>query len=183
MNRVIKIVALAVLAVLLPACEGATDKTDGGGILLSVSDFDGLPISISASAAAGVGTVQVGQITVQSVVKNPSRATSELMTVEISSYEVTFQRDDLGTRIPPALLNFIFGTVAAGGTYELENGPIMRIDQFNNAPIRDLLEFGFDTETGSSVIRLKVGIQFFGKTLSGDTVESAPGYFTLEVFP
>jgi len=44
----------------------------------------------------------------------------------------------------------------------------MRTDQFNNVPIEDLLDYGYDRETGSTVIRLKFAIRFFGRTLSGD---------------
>jgi hypothetical protein len=183
MNRFARIFALATLTLAVFGCEARTDKSDGGGVLLSISDFDGLPTAISASAAVAAGQVTIGQITVQSVIKNPSQSTSELMTVEIESYEVTFQRDDTGTRIPPRLKNFVFGSVDAGGTFTLENGPIMRVDQLVNQPIRDMAEFGEDPETDSVVIRLKVGIQFFGRTISGDTVESAPAFFTLEVFP
>ena len=183
MNRFARIFGLALVVLAFVGCEARTDKTDGGGIILTISDFDGLPIAISASASAAAGVVQIGSITVQSVVKNPGQPTSALMTVEIESYEVTFERQDTGTRVPPRLKEYVFGTVTAGGTFILLNGPFMRIDQFNNQPIKDLLDFGVDTQTGSAVIRLKVGLRFFGRTLSGDPVESAPGFFTLEVFP
>lgn len=183
MNRFARIFALATLTFAVLGCEARTDKSDGGGVLLSISDFDGLPTAISASGAVAAGQVVIEQITVQSVVKNPSQSTSALMAVEIESYEVTFQRDDTGTRVPPRLKNFIFGSVDPGGTFILENGPILRVDQLVNQPIRDMAEFGEDPETSSDVIRLKVGVQFFGKTISGDAVESAPAFFTLEVFP
>jgi len=183
MNRFARISALGITALALLGCQARTDKQDGGGILLSISDFDGLPTTISASAGAAAGQVSVNSITVQSIIKNPGQPTSDLMTVEIESYEVTFQRDDTGTRLPPRLKNYVFGSVAAGGTFTLTNGPIMRVDQFNNQPLRDMIELGKDPETQSTVMRFRVGIQFFGKTISGEVVESAPAYFTLEVFP
>ncbi|HLF55691.1 MAG TPA: hypothetical protein VI942_02480 [Thermoanaerobaculia bacterium] len=183
MNRYARISGLALVLVAALGCEQRTDKTDDGGIILSISDFDGLPISISASESESAGVVQVGEITVQSIAKNSSQPTSALMRVEIDSYEVTFSRDDSGSRVPPRLKNYIFGTVDPGGTFSLQNGPIMRVDQFNNQPLKDMIEEGFDTETGSTVIRLKVGIQFFGRTISGDVVQSQVAYFTVEVFP
>jgi hypothetical protein len=183
MNRYARFTALALALVVVLGCEASTDKTDGGGIILSISDFDGLPISISASASAAAGVVQIGTIDVDSIVKNPSQPTSSLMRVEVDSYEVTFARDDSGSRVPPRLKNFVFGTIDPGGSFTLLNGPIMRIDQFNNQPLKDMIEEGIDTETGSRVIRLRVGIQFFGRTISGDVVQSAPAYFTLEVLP
>jgi hypothetical protein len=181
MMRFARIFGLAVTMLVVLGCEARTDKADGGGILLTIQSFDGLPIAISASGSGGIA--QIGTIVVRSVVKNPDRGTSDLMKVEIDSYEVTFERDDTGTRVPPRLKEFLFGTIDPGGTFTLNNGPFMRVDQFNNVPIRDLIDFGVDQQTGSAIIRLKVGIQFFGRTITGKTVESAPGYFTLEVFP
>jgi hypothetical protein len=69
------------------------------------------------------------------------------------------------------------------GTYQLDNGPIMRSEQFNTQPILDLFNHGVDSETGSRVIMLRVGIRFFGRTLSGKAVESNTAQFTLEVTP
>lgn len=181
MNRTLKFFALASLALVAWGCQSRTDETDGGGVLLSISDFDGLPIVVSASGSGEL--VQIGQITVTNVAKDPNGSTSDLMNVEIDSYEVTFTRADRGTRTPPRLVNYIFGVAPVNGTYVLENGPCMRADQFRNVPIKDLVDFGIDTETGSDVIRLTVGIRFFGRTLSGKAVDSAPAYFTLDVVP
>ena len=189
MNRVTRFVALTVVAVAFLGCESRTDKVDGGGVLLSVSDFDGLPISVSASSACssdnpgGPCVVQIDQITLQNVVKDPFGATSDLMNVEIRSYEVTFARGDTGTRRPPTLVESIFGVVPVGGTTQYDNSPFMRLDQFNNVPLRDLLDFGYDTETGSAVVRLDVSIRFYGRTLSGKPVDSAPAYFSIDVVP
>lgn len=181
MNRVTRIVALAAVALAFLGCESRTDKTDGGGVLLSVSDFDGLPIAISASGDCCV--VQIDELVIQNVPKNPNGIASDLMNVELRSYEVSFTRADTGTRRPPTLVESTFGVVPVGGTSTLNDHPFMRADQFNNVPIRDLLDFGFDTETNSAVIRLTVSIRFFGRTLSGDPVESAPAFFTLDVVP
>ncbi len=181
MNRTLKFFALACLALASWGCESRTDKTDGGGVLLSISDFDGLPISVSASGSGDLA--QIGQVTLQNIAKDPNGVTSSLMNVEIESYEVTYTRADRGTRIPPKLVNYIFGVAPVNGTYTLDNGPFMRADQFRTVPIKDLVDFGIDTETGSDVIRLTVGIRFFGRTLSGDPVDSAPAYFTLDVVP
>ncbi len=181
MNRFVKLLALTLVAVVGLGCESRTDKVDAGGVILSVTDFDGLPISISASGSFPL--VQVETITVTNVTRNNSQPTSDLMNVEIHSYEVSFTREDTGTRVPPVLVNHIFGIAPANGTFTLDGGPILRTDQFNHAPIKDLIDYGRDTETNTQVVRLKVAIQFFGRTLSGDPVASAPAYFTLEVFP
>ena len=54
MNRYARISGLALVLVAALGCEQRTDKTDDGGIILSISDFDGLPISISASERATI---------------------------------------------------------------------------------------------------------------------------------
>ena len=170
---------LAVAAVTGCETDSRTHDTDDGGILLSISSFNGLPVTVSASSTSAA----IGTVTVQSIVKNPGQGSSQLMNVEIDSYEVTYQRADLGTRVPPRLKEFLFGSVPVGGTFTLNNGPFLRIDQLDGQPFKDMRELGLDPETNSTVIRLRVGIQFFGRTLSGDVVQSQPGYFTVDVVP
>lgn len=181
-----RIAALALTVFAVLGCSAGNSRTqdaDDGGIILSISNFNGLPTTISASASAAAGSVRISSMTVQSIIKNPGQGSSQLMTVEMDSYEVTYSRDDLGTRVPPRLKNFIFGSVAAGGTFTLTNGPIMRFDQFDSQPLEDMIDLGYDPETTSEVIRFKVGIQFFGRTIAGDIVETEPAFFTLEVTP
>ena len=180
MNRMIKTLALSCVALAFLGCEARTDKTDGGGVLLSLTDFDGLPISVSAS---GCCLVSIDSMTLQNVVKDPSGTTSDLMNVEIQSYEVVYTREDTGTRVPPKFVEAIFGVVPVNSTSTLDNYPVMRTDQFNNVPLKDMAALGFDPETGSTVIRLRFTIRFFGRTLSGDSVESAPASFSVEVVP
>ena len=174
----ILILAFAVLG--LSACESRTDKTDGGGVLLSVSDFDGLPIRIFVNTSGAI--VQVGEIEIQNIVKDPTGIISDLMNVEIRSYEVAYSRADSGTRVPNKLVNFLFGVAPAGGTTVFQNLPVMEAEQFLNPPISDLFfqNGGFDKETGDEVIVLNLTIRFFGRTLSGDAVETAPSTFTVE---
>ena len=52
--------------------------------------------------------------------------------------------------------------------------PITGATQFENPPLSDLFfaNGGFDKETGNAVVILNVRIRFFGRTLSGDAVES-----------
>ena len=181
MNRMIKTLALTCAALAFVGCESRTDKVDGGGVLLSLSDFDGLPVVVSASGDCC--NVAVESMTLQSILKNPGADSSDLMNVEIQSYEVVYTREDTGTRVPPKLVQAIFGVVPAGGTSQLDNYPVMRTDQFSNVPIEDLIDYGYDRETGSTVIRLRLAIRFFGRTLSGKPVDSAPAYFSVEVVP
>ena len=180
-----KVLFLSLLAVVAAGCESRTDEVDGGGVLLSISDFDGLPIGASVNQSAQVGFIQVEELTVSNIIKDPNGTGSSLMNVEIQSYEVTYTRGDTGTRIPPPMVRGIFGVAPAGGDYVIENLPVMAIEQLNNPPLSDLLfqNGGFDKETGSTTIKLNFIMRFFGRTLSGDEVETEPFFFTVDFFP
>lgn len=183
MNKAKTLCILFAVALALGACEGRTDKTDSGGVILSISDFDGLPIRSSVNSAGGL--LQVEEFVIQNVPKNPSGVTSSLMNVELLSYEVEFSRADAGTKLPPPLVAGIFGVVPVDGTLTIENLDVMGIDQYFNKPLSDLLfeNGGFDKETGSTVIQLNLRVRFFGRTLSGDPVETGPANFTVEFLP
>lgn len=131
------------------------------------------------------GFLQVGEIQVTSVIKNPDLVGSTLMNVEIESYEVTYSRGDTGTKVPPIFVRGLFGVVPVGGIFTVENLPVLAPEQFNVPPISDLLFIngGFDKETGSRQIVLNFHIRFFGRTLSGDAVQTAPASFTVTVTP
>jgi hypothetical protein len=182
--KAIRLIAIGLLAVTFAACPSRTDRTDGGGVLLSISDFDGLPIGISVNISAG-GFVQVGEIQIQSVIKNPDIVGTPIMNVEIESYEVSYSRGDTGTKVPPLFVRGLFGVVPAGGTYTVENLPVLAPEQFDVEPLSDLLfqNGGFDKETGDAELILNFHMRFFGRTLSGDAVQTAPASFTVTVTP
>ena len=162
--------SLLVLSVAIAGCNQRTDK-DEGSVILTISAFDGLPIQVSVNTG---NLVQVEQLTLSSVAKEPGGLTSNLQDIELQSYEVVFTRADTGTRIPPKRVNGIFGIVPVNGTDNIDNLDILGADQLANPPLSDLLfqNGGFDSETGSTVIQLNVNLRFFGRTLSGDSISS-----------
>lgn len=180
--RRLLVLALCAACLLLGACESRTDKVDGGGVLLSINDFDGLPVQVSINQAEAIGLVQIDEVTIESIAKDPAGGTSDLMNVEMESYEITFSRADSGSRLPPPLVRRIFGVVPVNGTETYENLPILTLEQLERAPLADLLVVngGLDTETGAETILLNLSMRFFGRTLSGDRVDTVPAQFTLE---
>ncbi|MDH3403315.1 MAG: hypothetical protein OEP45_06840, partial [Acidobacteriota bacterium] len=126
--------------------------------------------------------VQIDQITLSNVPKIPGGATSQLMNVEVESYEVTFTRAGNGTRIPTPYVAGAGGFVPVNGTDTFFNLPLMSLDQLENPPLSDLLfeNGGVDTETGLQRITLNVRIRFFGRTLSGDEVQSNTVTWTID---
>ena len=185
MRKVANLLLIVCLVVVFTACESRTDRTDSGGVLLSISDFDGLPIAVSVNAALAAGFVQIEEVIVENVAANPAGTTSDLMNVEMVSYEVIYTRADRGSRVPTKFVRGIFGVVPVGGNITYENLPVMGPDQLSTIPLSDLLfeQGGVDSETGESKITLNFGLRFFGRTLSGNAVETAPAYFTVEFTP
>jgi hypothetical protein len=129
--------------------------------------------------------VQIESITIDNIVKDPAGSSSDLMNVEMESYQVTFARRDAGTRLPPAYTASIFGVAPAGGNVTYDNLPFMGSAQLTNPPLSDLLiqNGGFDKETGDQAIVMDITMVFFGRTLSGDPVSTAPVRFTVEFVP
>lgn len=176
---------LGVLSLGVLSCGDERTLNSEGTVILSLTDFDGLPFQVSVNQAAQLGAVTVDSLTLQNVPKDPNGATSELMSIELDSVEITYERRDTGTRVPPPRVRSIFSLVPVGGTSNLENLEILGFEQLLSPPLSDLLfeNGGFDTETGSNLIILDVNIRFFGRTLGGDEVASGFDSFRIEFLP
>jgi len=90
------------LLAVLAGCRSETDQSEGT-VLLSVTDFDELPARVSVTT----GPFSIGSIEVRNIPKDPTGSTSDLMSVEMRSYEVVFVRRDTGRRVPPPLAQSI----------------------------------------------------------------------------
>lgn len=178
MKRTVSFLFLAVLVLALGSCQSRTDRSEGS-VLLSVTDFDELPLTVSVS---GGGPTQVGEITLQNFAKDQNGTTSDLQSIELRSYEVRYSRRDTGKRLPPPMVKSIFSLVPVNGTATITNLPFLSLDQLLNPPLSDLAT-GVDKETGSQVVVLNVTLRFFGRTLAGDDIASDPASFTVEVVP
>lgn len=179
-------VALAAIALAVAGCSSGdrVDETEGG-VILSVSDFDGLPTQVGVNALGFPPSVTLEEIVIENLPKDPNGNTSDLMNVEMRSYEVVYTRVDTGTRTPTPLVASIFGVAPVGGEITYENLPILSSEQLTNPPLEDLLVVngGIDSETGGRVVRLELRVRFFGRTLTGDDVATAPIFFDIEFVP
>lgn len=178
MNRILKLCLALTALVALTGCDSRTDKAGTGGVTLSLSRFDGLPVSASVN---GPGFVVIGEVDISNVPLNPGAGTSQLMDVEIVSYEVIFTRGDTGTRVPQPFVRGIFGVAPVGGILTIEDLPVLDQEQLGNPPLSDLLfeNGGVDSETGADTILLNCRLRFFGRTLSGDEVQTGAGNFSV----
>jgi hypothetical protein len=174
--------AVAITAVAAVGCRSRTDKS-AGPVVLTFGMIGPVPVVVSVGASDSAGDVNIPTFTLQSVVKDPTGTTSNLEDVELTSYQVTYRRRDTGTRVPPPLVSAFAGDVPVNSTDAISNLPILRSPQLLNPPLSDLVNFGHDTETGTAIIILDVQIQFFGNTLSGDSVASPVAAYTIEFTP
>src|SRR5687767_2508864 len=117
MSRAIRIALGACLLVALAGCEASTHQTDSGGVLLRVTDFDGLPTVISVTGAGG--HVAIESLTLTNITANPSNPTSELQSIEVRQVEITYQRRDTGQRVPPPFVHSQSLFVPVGSTAEI----------------------------------------------------------------
>lgn len=181
------VAAVAVLAIGVGGCSSNNPAGQAeGGVILSITDFDGLPIQASVNGLANGGFLQIGQLVMQNIAADPRGNTSTLMNVEIERYEVGFTRADAGSKTPRPTVRGIFGIVPVNGNITYDNLPVMSAEEFTNQPLSDLLfeNGGIDSETGSEAILLNLEVKFYGRTLGGDRVETrTPARFTIQFVP
>lgn len=174
-----RIFIAAGLLLALAGCQGRTDRTDSGGVLLSAS-FNLPPTQFITSAPGALPSIPT--TTINNIVADPAGVSSSLENVELRSYQIIYTRADTGTRVPPPLVEPLSGIVPVGGSLTIQNLNVIANNQFLNEPISDIASFGVDRETGSRLVTLNLSVTFFGRTLSGKEVASTPTGFTMEVF-
>lgn len=173
--------ALTLLPLLAVAgCRSRTDRSEGT-VLMTISDFSGLPNVVSLSSQEP--PFVIGSLTVRNIAKDPTGTTSNLQSIELRTVEFRYVRRDTGTRLPPSNVQAVFGLVPQNGTTTLTNTAFLTSDQVLSQPLKDLLDVGRDSETGTAVIVLDVSMRIFGRTLSGDEIATDPSRFTIEVRP
>ena len=171
------------LVAAVAGCSGSRIEDTEGSVLLSITNFNGLPSQVSVNATGS--SVTIASLTISNFPKNPRGSTSNLMDVEIQTYQVTYERVGTGTRSPATLVRDILGFAPIDGTLVVNNLPIMTLLQLDNPPMSDLLigNGGFDRETNLQVVTLNLTLTFFGRTVGGDRVASEPVSFTVDFVP
>jgi len=126
----------------------------------------------------------VDSVTLSSIVIS-GQTLSDISTVQIKSYEVTYSRRQPGTRTPPRLVRGLGSVVSPNGTVAFTNLPLLGPEQLLSVPLADLLiENGsFDTETRGTIVTLDLQVSFFGEFLNGRAIRSEPIGFTLSLVP
>ena len=98
-HRTVLLLLLAV-ALVASSCRSRTDRSEGS-VILSVSHFDGLPVSVSLSST-DTAPFQVGTITLRNFPKDPaSGRPATCRRSSCAATPITYRRRDTGTRVPP----------------------------------------------------------------------------------
>ena len=160
------ITGMLAFAVLLAGCSEA-NRTDAPVELVATTDQEVLLLDLANPPDGNLGTILLTVI--------PKGATTAFTDVRLINYRVTYRRTDGGTVVPESFVRSTSGVLTAGGGAESLNGfTILRPDAFTQAPFAALLpqNGGRDPETGAEVVKLDVGVEIFGETLSGHDVKA-----------
>ena len=183
MKLLTRLILLSVPLLLL-SCDERLQQTDSGGVLLEIDLGNNLPLRESVNTLVATDSlVNFPTINFVSVVADPrAPSTSSLMDIQLESLEVTYERVDGGTRLPPPYVVKILGTVPVGGSLNIANLEVMSFDQIAVPPLSDLLfeNGGFDKETGLTYVRMNLYLRAYGRTIGDRPVSSLSRPHTME---
>ena len=118
-------------------------------MLLSVSDFDGLPVAVSVDRRPDRASARSRCAT---SLKDPTgddeRPAGHRAALLRGALHPPRHRHAGGRR---RLVESLFGIVPVATTSQFDNLPFLRPDQLANPPLSDLADFGTDQQTGSQV--------------------------------
>jgi len=143
-----------------------TPTSDPFGDVLSTSGTipdDGISVIFSAHLKSPIAA-------------SPNITTPELQDIVLERYEVTFQRTDGGTQVPPGFTRAMTArvrlTALGSGTLNSTTVALVILPSTTKAqpPISFLISPGTEPGTNYANIQVRATITFFGKTLSGDAV-------------
>jgi len=166
--------ALTVAFLALPGCSTNGQGDDAAPLYLTV-DFTLIPAVKNVSDGS---LLQFSTVTIKSVMKSPTAATSTMLDVRIDDYIIEWRRIDGGTKAPKTETFAGNNIVPVGGTTTLTNFPFMSISALSLSPLDQLFPFngGIDRETGKSEIRCAATVTFRGHTISGQPVQGTGGF-------
>ncbi len=161
--------ALVLAFLALPGCSTNNQGDDAVPLYLTV-DFTLLPAVKHVSDGS---LLQFSTVTIKSVMKSPTAATSSMLDTRLDDYVIVWSRLDQGTKVPKTETFAGNVMIPVGGTSTLSNYPFMSISALSLSPLDQLFPYngGIDRETGSSEIRCAGTVTFRGHTMAGQPVQ------------
>ena len=175
MRKILNVALAGILMFGLLACEQRTDRTDGGGVLLTFGQIDWSAIySVSASVAGGGAHDRDRDAGLGGQGPQRRNQLADGRRAAVVRGQLPARRHRHPGAAGPG--QDLPGVIPVNGTATISGMFFMLDGQLENPPLSDLLAVngGIDRETGAESILLDVSIVFFGRTLSGDEVQSAP---------
>lgn len=117
--------------------------------------------------------VNVADVVIRAILRNPSNVNQQFNDVRITRYRVSYVRTDGGTLVPGSFVRSIDLLVPTGGVdTPLGNFLVLQTEALSQAPFASLLpqNGGRDPETGRSTVRMDIILDLFGETLAGANV-------------
>ena len=118
----------------------------------------------------------IGTITMQLIAKNSN--TSNLNSVRVNRYRVSYRRIDGGTLIPRSFVRSMDALIGVGSSAAISDFVVIETDALSQSPFAALQpqNGGRDPETGRPVVKLEVIVEVFGETLGGDNVSDSTSF-------
>ena len=161
-----------VLAAGFFSCTNELHRT-AAPVELIVTNTQNLQVIDLQSGAVGC-TGLITQVIFRNLVKDPLTTVDQRFNdVRITRYRVSYVRTDGGTLVPAPFVRSIDILVPVGGTVPgLGTFQLFQSDAVFQQPFVALLpqNGGRDPETGRTVVRMDVVMEFFGETLAGANV-------------
>lgn len=171
---ILAVAAAVAVPLLFAACTNENKQAQSDGAVfveLNIGDESNCIYWNVNPAVSPYQRPNIALLEFNSIIKKPA-SDARFLDVQMTDMWVTWQRIDGGTKIPRPF-HFVYGILLpAAGDLELSNAPIMSLDQMLESPFDDLINYGYDRETGNLVIRLRGIIDYYGKTYSGDAVKA-----------
>lgn len=179
MKRLAMIAAIALPSVAILSCNSVARES--APVMLVVNGTQILnQIDLQSGAvgcAQSLGTVQISVQLLQNQndpTAHPVR--NELNDVRLDRYQITYQRTDGGTLVPPGFVRStsqVLSTTVLSST--LNNFVAFETNAFNLAPFAALLpqNGGHDPETGLNFVKMDIILTVYGETLAGERVQGS----------
>jgi len=176
MNKIAMIAAIVLPSVAILSCNSIARES--GSVELVVSGTQNLSqIDLQGGAsgcATSLGTVNIRVLLLQNQSDPTHVVTNTFNDVKLDRYQVTYQRTDGGTLVPPSFVRATAQVVTAtGGAQSLSDFVAFETNAFNQSPFVALQpqNGNRDPETGLGFVKMNIILTVFGQTLAGDRVQ------------
>lgn len=170
---ILAVLAIAAMASLSCSRELTSDAAPVTLVLSSTQALSQIDLQFGATGCA----VNLGTINMRIIPKN-STASSDLTSVRVNRYRVSYKRLDGGTQVPRSFVRSMDALIRQGETVGLSDFIVFESDALSQAPFAALQpqNGSRDPETGRPFVKLEVILEVFGETLGGDNVSDSTAF-------